>query len=429
MPIESLICFIGCAGILLFQLVFKRNYLGPGAMYLLVIGGTLGISLLGIMPAMTPLQPLTWFVLGISSLAFLVGLSSSRFFFLSQNIRLPHSHINTPALQGAFDRYDWNKHLFWLLGLVGLYGIALIRFLYKYKVPSVFSSQLTDIVGKKGMEIGYLYLPIILYPLLLMLLIPCLSRLTRFSLMKRILLWGVFGVLLVTGVMFWPARGAMMHFLIFAIVFVNTVVKRISLVHLFIFILVGMGAFWAVASVKKQVERINFSDSKLWTLPYSYIANNYWNLDYAINPPSEEELHPHTFGHQTLGGFLGLEFWPDWLPIRLAFQWESTFNERVEKVGGLNTHGYWWRLYKDFWIWGVAIFPFLGGIWQGWLYNRVRFRPDIPHLMIYSFLNIFIVMSFFSDFWGMGTTPLYLLGLWTVSKNCAATSQKGFVCM
>src|SRR5690554_1834842 len=105
MPLESLICFIGCAGILLFQIIFKRNYLGPGAMYLLVIGGTLGISLLGIMPAMTPLQPLTWFVLGVSSLAFLVGLSSGRFFFLSQNIPLPPNQIDSSVMQNVYDRY------------------------------------------------------------------------------------------------------------------------------------------------------------------------------------------------------------------------------------------------------------------------------------------------------------------------------------
>lgn len=425
MPVDSLICFGICLAVLVIQSLLGRNLLAPISMYVLVILGTLGVALLRLMPAMTPLKPYTWTVIGLSSLAFVTGVVLARLYWLVTNKPLPYPQPLRNDTLYVFSHYDWNRHLRWFFLLLMLYAVALAKFLAKYGVPTVFSEHFLDIVGKKGMDIGYLFLPIIMYPLLLMLLFPCLMKESGLSKGKRRVLAVIFCLLFVVAFVFWPARGALMHLLVFLVVFFNLLYKRLHIMHLLGAMLVLALLFSAVAGLKKQVEKVDLTDKRFWKLPYAYIANNYWNLDYAINPPVDRELHPLTWGHQSLGGFLALEFWPDWNPIRESYHWDGIFNERVEKVGGLNTHGYWWRLYKDYWLFGICIFPLLGGMWQGWMYNRVRWRPDMPYLMVYSFMGVFIALSFFSDFWGMGTTPLYLVFLWVVAKHCTAVPLKG----
>jgi len=421
-PFDALVCFIVFAVVLVFQTIFKRNQMSPGALYILIIIGTLGISFLNLMPAMTPFKPFTWITIVGSSISFIVGTIIVRIYFYSQGIILPRFSIDRDAVVEIFARYNWRRHLKITASLIVLYGIAVVRFLFKYDAPTIFSKSMLNIVGKAGIDIGYLYLPLVTYPLLLMLILPCTSIHTKLPKWWRVLCKILFLAMLLIGFSFWPARGALMTFFIFAVAYYNAVVRRIQIRH---FMLLGVGIiimFILVANLKKQIDS-TMPDSKIWKLPYSYIANNYWNLDYAINPPSDRELHPLTWGHQTLGGFLGLEFWPDWMSIRTAYHWDGLFNERVEKVRYLNTNGYWWRLYKDYWVFGTMVFPFFGGLWQGWMYNRVRFSPDLPFVLVYAYMTVFIVLSFFCDFWGMGTAPIYLLGLWVISKTCATPAQ------
>ena len=67
-------------------------------------------------------------------------------------------------------------------------------------------------------------------------------------------------------------------------------------------------AFVAIANAAGSVFRQFCEWSKVLgsalDLPYKYIANNYWNFDYALNPPSDRPRGNFTYGWTPLFGMM-----------------------------------------------------------------------------------------------------------------------------
>jgi oligosaccharide repeat unit polymerase len=148
------------------------------------------------------------------------------------------------------------------------------------------------------------------------------------------------------------------------------------------------------------------------------VANNFWNLDYALNRHLQKEAHPTTYGFSSVQGFL------DMTPslggmlggqIRSDTQMDSQFNKSSAKLRGWNTVMYQWTLYKDFGLAGVFVGPFLIGIALGFLYMAVRRRPSPLNLAAYSFLAFFIYNSIFGFF---SESPTYASGFAYVCVCC-----------
>ncbi len=420
MPGDALLLFLSCLALLLFLTFFSRNIISPGALYFFVIAGTLAIAFLQLHPAMTPLQPMTWLLIGGSSFAFLSGSWIARFYFWAKGITIADVPIARNVAKDVYENYLWGRHLRWTFLFLFLYAIAAVRFLFHYGAPTLLADEYLEIVGQTGMQIGYFGFVLMLYPLGLMLLYPALGKDTGYQPWIRVLLRVVFILFFVIGFLFWPVRGALMHIVVYMVMFVNMFRNRLKLVHLSFLGILAIALFMMVSSMKDQIGKFDISDTKVWKVPYSYIANNYWNLDFAVNEPSDRELHGRTWGYNQ-ASMLGMDLWPYWPGLPKAFGWDGVFNKSVQKVPGLNTHGYWWRVYKDFWVIGVILMPLFGGFWQGWIYNRVRLYPHLPYLYVYSFASVFIVMTFFGDFWALFSTPIYLLVLWGIGKNCTLT--------
>lgn len=83
---------------------------------------------------------------------------------------------------------------------------------------------------------------------------------------------------------------------------------------------------------------------------YAYVANNLWNLDFALNRMDGPMGHPVSWGYGTLQG---LTFYLNQNEkIEKSMGFDGLLNEASQKVFGLNTVSYQWTLYRDF---GVAL--------------------------------------------------------------------------
>src|SRR5690606_22367137 len=132
---------------------------------------------------------------------------------------------------------------------------------------------------------------------------------------------------------------------------------------------------------------------------YLYIANNFWNLDYALNPPETREIQPTTYGYAIGQGFLSAFYLPGGtLAAQMIHETkiDDQFNRRSSKLKGWNTIPYHWPLYKDFGMFGVFAGSFLIGFGMSTLYLEMRRRPTMLKLGMYCYLAYWIVNSYFN---------------------------------
>ena len=127
---------------------------------------------------------------------------------------------------------------------------------------------------------------------------------------------------------------------------------------------------------------------------YSYAANCYWNIDYAVMM-RETVAFPHSWGAQ----FLAALFTPGGIDTKLSeiLLWEKG----LMKLSGLNTLPYTWYLYQDG---GILFSSAISAIW-GFSMTRMfywaRVKPSLNRTLIYSFLLFPISISFFVWYYRM----------------------------
>ena len=150
-----------------------------------------------------------------------------------------------------------------------------------------------------------------------------------------------------------------------------------------------IGAFIAIALARDQYNSSsiqNLAIDKVIELPYIYVANNFWNLDYALNPQTSVAGHPPTYGLDHF--FAQVPFISG--SLRKAFGWDDMLNNSITKLPGYNSVSYLWDIYKDFGGIGVAFVPFFWGILITWLYMRLRINLKMRYLLLYAFAIVMV---------------------------------------
>ena len=187
-------------------------------------------------------------------------------------------------------------------------------------------------------------------------------------------------------------------------------------------ILLGIAAafaiFFAVAQLKSQgvaMEGI-LTDKKTWELPYKYIANNWWNLDYAISRGNDEWTQSPHFGLDVAHGLM--EPLPTLWRVYEVYRWDGIYNDHSTKSQDLNSMPYQWGLYKDFGPAGAAGIPFLVGLFFGALYASVRARGRAGDVLLYSLLLFFATFWFFEEFWFSFIYASWVLAVVLVPRVC-----------
>lgn len=155
---------------------------------------------------------------------------------------------------------------------------------------------------------------------------------------------------------------------------------------------------------------------------YDYIANNFWNLDFAISRQVGIHPHPTTWGGLmfeiplVLLGIAG--------KIESAYGWDSWRNDLSLKTSSLNTISYQWALLKEFGWLGVIFIPYGIGAFATWLYRRVELFKSQWATLLYIPISFSILFSFFLY---MYQTPMYwlilvsYLALWAATRTSSSS--------
>lgn len=140
---------------------------------------------------------------------------------------------------------------------------------------------------------------------------------------------------------------------------------------------------------------------------YLYVANNFWNLDYAITRQLGTNPHPHTLGGLffeaplSIIGPMG--------KVEESLDWDTWRNEKSIKYQSLNTISYQWSLVKEAGWFGVLFLPGLLGAFATLLYRKIVVHRSEWALLLYIPIGFSI---FFSFFLYMYETPMYWF-IWT----------------
>lgn len=197
------------------------------------------------------------------------------------------------------------------------------------------------------------------------------------------------------------SRFVMLVWLSMTLVYWDQVVKRIPImklvlvlaIFLVLFSLIGYiryGKMLAAATGSSKVVKIG-SLLAVQSV-YTYIANAYWNLDYALFRWDLGQLVWPTWGFSTNEGVLWvLKVGPE---MQKAYNWANAMNKDVALQAGLNSTTYHWGLIKDFGLAG----PLFGSFLMGWFFtmlHRTRCKRGSPAwIMIYGLFSYFLLGSF-----------------------------------
>jgi oligosaccharide repeat unit polymerase len=183
-----------------------------------------------------------------------------------------------------------------------------------------------------------------------------------------------------------------------------------ALVAVFFVFVAQLRSQYGTNSIKGMTSR------QIVLMPYKYIANNYWNLDYAINPPTDRTIHPFTMGIDALYGMFEYTRLP--MAIRDMMGWDNIFNESVQKVPGLNTTGYLWEAYKDWGVIGTVWFPFVVSFFMCFLYERMHRYATPRNIIFYSMFLYYIGWWWFVAGYKFGLFWLWVYFIFIATKLC-----------
>ncbi len=411
MRVVSISAFSVALFLILEAVIRKSDFFSPGRIYFFFHSFALGIAFLRFNPAMTPFKLLTSLVYFGSAICFLLGLFVSKLLALRSQANNPNdskSHFLN------LHQYNWGMHF--------IFSLALFTF-FIWGTLSLYLHTGAPLLAKDKIQTLRIFLHqrwILLYAytyggIVMALFSIYIFRPSRHSFYFNVGLW----MTTITLIIFSLAlqRSALMFFIVFFIVFYNYGIRRVSVLNLFcIFMLCGSAVlitgFFKTSSIKNALgNKYSKTASIVLKVPYMYIANNFWNLDFALNPDNFQERHPTTYGYTILQGILDGLYLPGGV---LGYQLientgvDDQFNAQASKIRGWNTIGYQWSWYKDFGIAGVFVGPFLIGLFINILYLRMRARITFLNLTAYSCLAYWMANSYFGSIF---ETPAYFYGL------------------
>jgi oligosaccharide repeat unit polymerase len=215
---------------------------------------------------------------------------------------------------------------------------------------------------------------------------------------------------------------------LFIIVIYHYGVKRLSLVQLgyvlgfsvlffFLFSLFSVHydtlGFWA------ETQKLHMPKEFIWCANiYSYVVNNFWNFDFGVQKFVDGNgYYPHGWGFDLMRPFLFLSHLEGGLEASYGF--DSIMNESVVKVAGLNTVIYIWHFFKDFGAFGVYFLPLVGGMISTVFYINTVNSPTLFRAALWAMVVPCIILSYHAPLWELWFVYINLLVLAIAHRRLA----------
>lgn len=396
--------FLTLAVICLFYAARSReSFLRPFPVYFFTQTFTLGIAYLQLHKAMSDFHVFTWLALLTGIVCFGCGTFSFSLSMNKENFKetplqpLPPKHLKILKLGAICSA---------VLFISGIIPMA-----YYVGGLTIFSPNITFFMSQ-GFQIPYLPLLYSSSPLAVLFWGMLSFSKINYSRTSRIFCRIVVLLIIAIALVMLPNRTTILTNFGFLFIFYNFLHKKFSppvfastaVVMLAIFIAIGI-------SRKQYSENVPTAImDELLLLPYKYIANNYWNLDYALNPHNDKEIHPFTYGLDAVKGPSDLLMLHG--TLQNAFGWDNVFNHRIQKVVGFNTVHWLWQIYKDFHLPGIVVIPFLWGVLMQWMYYKMRSTWNPFWIAMYSLHLYHTAWLFFIEPFKNSLYWLWLLFIW-----------------
>lgn len=397
---------------------FKKDFFSPLNIYVFTQCITLAIAYFQLDKAMSDFKLFTWGVWLLGMFSFACGCIVTRLYAKSRSLPVM---VASPVVAR---QYNWTWHLllsffFFGLFLVGVYGLVQV-------VGSLII--FTDTPAKwmsKEIDYGYYSLLFSSGPLSVLLFgVASFKKINDVAWVRHISRLMVL-VTIAVNLMAYPNRTALFFNVGFFLIFVNYLHKRISPIVITAILALAVIAFITIGSLRSQYGGGSVEGKALDVvveLPYKYVANNYWNLDYVLNPPNDREIHPHTYGIDFFSGLF--EYARLTGSFKRSYHWDDAFNERIQKVSGFNTVNYLWDVYKDFHLLGVLLFPLLCGIGMSVLHLRLCGRFTPRQVLMYTYFIYFVGWWFFTSGYKQGVYCIWGMAIYFVSTVCMHGAQR-----
>ncbi|SHL44242.1 O-antigen polymerase [Fibrobacter sp. UWEL] len=397
--------------------LLKRDFFSPISIYCFTQFLTLGISFLRLDPAMTDFHARTWMVWILGLVSFCGGCFLVTQYARSKRIPCDLSKPSPP------EDYNWNIHLFlsfvaFLFFMVGVYGVV-----QKAGNLIVFTPSPADWMSK---DVNYGYYAILLSSGPLAVLMFGVAAFKKFN--NNALVCNISKIMVLLTIamnlMAYPNRTSLFCNLGFLVIMSNFLYKRISPIIISLALIIAIGSFVAISSLRAQYGGSDIKGKAMdavMKLPYMYVANNYWNLDYAINPANDDEIHPHTYGIDFFAGVF--EYARVSGSFRNSFGWDDAFNEKIQKVYGFNTVNYLWEVYKDFHLVGCCLFPLLCGMALTLLHLRLCGKYSPRQIALYTLFIYFVGWWFFTAGYKQGLYCIWVAYIYFATTICAGRNR------
>ncbi len=415
--------FTLAAVVLLLISIFKSDFFRPAVLYFLVQMVMLGVAYLQLVPAMTDFKLNTWLVWGGGMAAFIGGC------VLTEIVWNSKGGLPMPDKVTLHASYSWQTHFFvsflafayFMIGVVGVVSVAGNLVLLTDK-PSFWLSgtnspvlKFADYFTSGAMVVGLFAVASFksMNP------VRWVRNASRFMVVFTIIL----------SFLTFPSRGINMLCVGMVLLLYNYLHGRFTWRVLGILSVLIIVFFVLVASLKGQYgdsSTADLMDNKMAKtvalLPYMYIANNYWNLDYAFNRPSDAFEHEWTYGVDAFYGLTHLLQIGD--GIQTSFGWDTPFNESVVKMTGLNTIPYLWDAYKDFGLVGLFFEPFFFGILFTWMYRRLSYTKTPLGILLFCMFSMWIILWNFTTGYKQS---MYWVWAFFFTLVCTVSSGSGIL--
>ncbi len=155
---------------------------------------------------------------------------------------------------------------------------------------------------------------------------------------------------------------------------------------------------------------------------YAYIANNFWNFDYAMRSFVDGNMHyPTSYGFETFRPFVFLLRLESL--IQNTYGFDSPYNESVAMLRGLNSIVYVWHFYKDFGIFGALFIPLLAGMFVSRMYYNLITFPNLHILAQWAIIVGIIIFSYMVPLWSLWPTYFNMLVIWIAHRKITTQSN------
>ncbi|MEO6098403.1 MAG: O-antigen polymerase [Fibrobacteria bacterium] len=220
------------------------------------------------------------------------------------------------------------------------------------------------------------------------------------------------------------------RFLIYSVALYHYGIKPLQAKHLAMGAFAVLGIFMIAFLVRINSDSIEtFNEMVKVRMPanlawasgiYAYIANDFWNFDYAIRKFEDGVgQYPLQYGFSLVRAPLYLLHLEG--GIESAFGFDTIMNESSIKLKGFNTIIYVWHFYKDFGAIGVYLITLAFGLVISFYYQNTILRPTVFRVSMWALALPAIVLCYHAPLWELWFFYMNILVMLTAHRKISLT--------